>query len=46
MADAWIDAKEAVAFALLADRAARGLPGNVPKATGAREAVVLGTIHA
>lgn len=38
------DAKEAVAFALLADRTWRGLPGNVPSATGAREAVVLGEV--
>lgn len=41
---AWIDAKEAVAFALLADRTVHGRPGNVPGATGAREAVVLGKI--
>lgn len=38
------DAKEAVAFALLADRTVRGLPGNVPSATGASEAVVLGRV--
>ena len=42
--DAWIDAKEAVGFALLADRTLRGLTGNVPSATGASHAVVLGTI--
>ena len=41
---AWIDAKEAVGFALLADRTLRGLPGNVPGATGADRAVVLGVI--
>lgn len=39
------DAKEAVAFALLADRTVRGLPGNVPSATGAERAVVLGRLH-
>jgi anhydro-N-acetylmuramic acid kinase len=38
------DAKEAVAFAVLADRAVAGLPGNVPGATGARAPVVLGKI--
>lgn len=40
----WIDAKEAVGFALLGDRTVRGLPGNVPSATGAAHPVVLGTI--
>ncbi len=40
------DAKEAVAFALLADRTVRGLPGNVPSATGASSAVVLGRLDA
>jgi anhydro-N-acetylmuramic acid kinase len=38
------DAKEAVSFAILAARSAWGLPGNVPSATGARRAVVLGKI--
>jgi anhydro-N-acetylmuramic acid kinase len=38
------DAKEAVSFALLAARTIRGLAGNVPSATGARHAVVLGKI--
>ena len=38
------DAKEAVAFALLADRTWRGLPGNVPSATGAGASVVLGAV--
>jgi anhydro-N-acetylmuramic acid kinase len=38
-----IDAKEAILFALLAYESHHGRPGNVPPATGAREAVVLGT---
>jgi anhydro-N-acetylmuramic acid kinase len=38
------DAKEAISFALLAERTLRGLSGNVPSATGARRAVVLGKI--
>lgn len=38
------DAKEAVAFALLADRTLRGEVGNCPKATGAHAATVLGKI--
>jgi anhydro-N-acetylmuramic acid kinase len=37
-------AKEAVAFALLAWLSWNGLPGNVPPATGARRAVVLGKV--
>jgi anhydro-N-acetylmuramic acid kinase len=37
-------AKEAVAFALLAWLSWNGLPGNVPAATGASRAVVLGKI--
>jgi anhydro-N-acetylmuramic acid kinase len=37
-------AKEAVAFALLAWQAWHRLPGNVPAATGAKRAVVLGEI--
>lgn len=36
------DAKEAVAFAVLADRSVAGAPGNVPAATGASMPVVLG----
>jgi anhydro-N-acetylmuramic acid kinase len=39
-----VDAKEAIAFAILADRTLRGLPGNLPRVTGARRAVVLGKI--
>ena len=38
------DAKEAVSFAILAQRTIRGLCGNVPSATGADGPVVLGTI--
>jgi anhydro-N-acetylmuramic acid kinase len=38
------DAKEAVAFAILANETVSGNPGNVPSATGAKESVVLGKI--
>jgi anhydro-N-acetylmuramic acid kinase len=38
------DAKEAIAFAILADRTLHGLPGNLPSVTGARRPVVLGKI--
>jgi anhydro-N-acetylmuramic acid kinase len=39
-----VDAKEAIAFALLADRTMHALPGNLPSVTGARRAVVLGKL--
>jgi anhydro-N-acetylmuramic acid kinase len=39
-----VDAKEAVAFAVLADRTMHGLPGNLPKVTGARRPVILGKL--
>ncbi len=39
-----VDAKEAMAFALLADRTLHGLVGNLPAVTGARRPVVLGTL--
>ena len=39
-----VDAKEAIAFAVLADRTLHGLPGNLPSVTGAHRAVVLGSI--
>jgi anhydro-N-acetylmuramic acid kinase len=38
------DAKEAMAFAVLADRTLHGLPGNLPGVTGAQKPVVLGTL--
>jgi anhydro-N-acetylmuramic acid kinase len=39
-----VDAKEAAAFALLGWLTWHGLPGNVPSATGAKRAVVLGKV--
>ena len=46
-ADGGIDPKwvEAAAFAWLAKRRMEGLPGNLPSATGAHRAVVLGAIY-
>ena len=38
------DAKEAIAFALLANETLHGNPGNVPGATGAKNPVILGSI--
>ncbi len=38
------DAKEAVAFALLGVAALDGVPGNLPRITGAQRAVILGSI--
>lgn len=39
-----VDAREAVAFAILGNETLEGLPGNVPSATGASKAVVLGKV--
>ena len=38
------DAKEALSFAILAYATIRGIPNNVPRATGARKPVVLGKV--
>jgi anhydro-N-acetylmuramic acid kinase len=40
------EAKEAIAFAVLAHWRILGIPGNLPTATGAREAVLLGDVYA
>jgi anhydro-N-acetylmuramic acid kinase len=42
--DRYADAKEALAFAILAHTTLSGMPGNVPNATGATKSVVLGEI--
>lgn len=39
-----VDAKEAIAFAILADRTLHGLPGNLPSVTGAKRSAVLGKV--
>lgn len=39
-----VDAKEAIAFAVLADRTLHDLPGNLPAVTGAGRAAVLGNV--
>ena len=39
-----VDAKEAVAFAVLAYETAHGRPGSLPSTTGARQPVVLGAV--
>lgn len=39
-----VEAKEAVAFALLAYQSWHGMPGSVPSATGAKQAAVLGQV--
>ena len=40
-----VDQVEAAAFAWLARQALKGLPGNLPEVTGARERRILGAIH-
>ncbi|HIE28824.1 TPA: hypothetical protein EYP66_16230 [Candidatus Poribacteria bacterium] len=39
-----VDAKEAIAFAILANETLANHPGNIPKVTGARRPVILGKI--
>jgi anhydro-N-acetylmuramic acid kinase len=38
------DAKEAISFAILAAHTIKGIPNNVPSATGAKKPVVLGKV--
>jgi len=38
------DAKEAVSFAILAHATIKGLPGNIPSATGAGQSLILGKV--
>jgi anhydro-N-acetylmuramic acid kinase len=38
------DAKEAIAFAVLANETVHGIPSNVPGVTGARQRAILGSV--
>jgi anhydro-N-acetylmuramic acid kinase len=38
------DSKEAISFAILAYAAIKGIPGNIPTATGADQPLILGKI--